>query len=80
MFPPGTVMVDAAEYDMLPRVASRPVVGLGVGRAWAGGDVFCAWTEAVRIVRIEAMCDSKAEEGRGDEECYGSVCLGDAVI
>ena len=60
-------MVDAAEYDVLPCVASRPMVRLGVRRTRACGDVFSARTKAVRIVRIETMCESKTEEGRGDE-------------
>jgi hypothetical protein len=60
-------MVDAAEYDVLPCVAPRPMVRLGVRRTRACGDVFGARTKTVRIVCIEAMCNGEAEEGRGDE-------------
>ena len=60
-------MVGAAEYDVMPRVATRPVVGLRVGRAWACGDVFSARAKTVRVIHVETVCDCKAEQGRGDE-------------
>jgi len=60
-------MVDAAEYDVMPHVVTRPVGGLRVGRAWAYGDVFSAGAKTVRVVRVETVCDGKLEEGRGDE-------------
>ena len=67
MFSPGGGMVGAVEYDVMFRVATRPLVGLRARRARACSDVFGARTKAVRIVRIETMCESKTEEGRGDE-------------
>ena len=38
-------MIGAAEYDMVPCVASRPVIRSGVGRTWACGDVIGARAE-----------------------------------
>jgi hypothetical protein len=61
---PGGIMIGAVEYDMLPCIMSRPVGG---GQTWARGDVFGAQPKTVRIVRVEAVCNGKAEEGRGDE-------------
>jgi hypothetical protein len=70
------MMVDAAEYDVLPCVAPRPMVRLGVGRTRACGDVFGARAKSVRIVCVEAMRDGEAEEGRGDKAmAYGNGAL-----
>jgi hypothetical protein len=60
-------VVDTVKYDVLPCMASRSVGGPGVGRTWAYGNVIGVWTKSVRIVRIEAVRNGKAEEGRGDE-------------
>ena len=69
-------MIGAAEYDVMSRVATRPVVGLRVRRARADGDVFCARTKAVRIVRVKTMCDGKAEESG----CDKAVAHGDGAL
>ena len=69
-------MIGAAEYDVVPCVASRPVIRSGVGRTWACGDVIGARAKAVRIVGVKTMCDGEAEDGGGDE----AVAHGDGAL
>ena len=76
MFSPGGDMIGAAEYDVMSRVATRPMVGLRVRRARAYGDVFGARTKAVRIVRVKTVCDGKAEKSGCDE----AVAHGDGAL
>jgi len=47
-FYPGGIMIGAAEYDVLPRVASKPMCRMmRVGCARAYGDIFSSLAEAV---------------------------------
>ena len=69
-------MIGAAEYDVMSRVATRPMVGLRVRRARAYGDVFGARTKTVRIVRVKTVCDGKAEKSGCDE----AVTCGDGAL
>ena len=73
---PGGIVIGTAEYDVLPCMASRSVIRPGVGRTWACGDVIGTWVKAVRIIRIEAVRNGKAEDGRGDE----MVAHGDGAL
>jgi len=63
----GCVMVNAAKYDVLPCVASRPVCGMRVGYTRAYGDVFSSWAETVQVIRIKTVCNYDVEESGSDE-------------
>jgi hypothetical protein len=76
MFSPGGGMVGAVEYDVMFRVATRPLVGLRARRARTCGDVFGTRTKAVRIVRIKTVCDSNTEKGG----CDKAVAHGDGAL